>query len=151
MMWSEFASVDANGWDPLMQIEFTPYPPDSVEMWNRECDVVLCVRYKASAPMADIPLDVTEWSGGDTLSHRRINIPLFRNGIPAGRGNYAVYETTDSLHIHFLPPQNYSVTVGLPGGCTPPKGIVDIGLTVSVAGSTPRFFIPNPLKPRGPE
>ncbi|MDE5877050.1 MAG: gliding motility lipoprotein GldH [Muribaculaceae bacterium] len=143
--WSEFASVDPAGWSPMMSAEFTPLPPDSVYPWPGVYDVVVCLRYKADAPQSVLTLTISEeCDTSDVPSTRMQEIYLFNElHKPMGRGSYAVYEVTDTLHRRFSPPPGYTVTCSLPEGSPSPRGVIDIGLLLRRSGEKSVIPIPH--------
>lgn len=135
--WSEFATLDPDGWDPVMAVEFCPQPTDSLAGWPHQCDVVAVVRYRISSPQQRLTLQITEENAdGDTLAHTTRTLPLFQDGNPAGRAAYAVCEVRDTLHRAWQIPEGYRITVGLPPGTPPPAGMLDLGFAIGRTGAT---------------
>lgn len=143
--WSEFASIDPEGWDPLMSVEFVPEPSDSVAGWHTGCDVVLCLRYRAAAAPTRVPLEVLqENADADTLSCRVVDLVLAdRYGRPTGHGEHGVYEVRDTLCRDIDMPEGYRVTCSLPQGAAAPRGLLDVGIVVTHAGATSRIPMPH--------
>lgn len=143
--WSEFASIDPAGWSPMMSAEFTPMPPDSVYPWPGIYDVVVCLRYKADAPQSTLSIMISEECDTSNVPYNRMyEINLFNESHkPIGRGSYAVYEVTDTLHRKFSPPPGYTVTCSLPEGSPSPRGVIDIGLLLRRSGEKSVIPIPH--------
>lgn len=143
--WSEFASVDPAGWSPMMSAEFTPLPPDSVYPWPGLYDVVVCLRYKADAPQSVLTLIISEECDTSDVPHSQMNEICLFNDLhkPVGRGSYAVYEVTDTLHRKFSPPPGYTVTCSLPEGSPAPRGVIDIGLLLRRSGEKSVIPVPH--------
>lgn len=143
--WSEFASVEPAGWSPMMSAEFTPLPPDSVYPWPGHYDVVVCLRYKADAPQSMLTLMITEECDTSSVPQTQMHeLYLFTESRkPLGRGSYAVYEVTDTLHREFSPPPGYTVTCSLPEGSPSPRGIIDIGVLLRRSGEKSVIPVPH--------
>jgi len=135
VVWSEFAVIGKDGWDPVMKLDFSPWPFDSVSLPDSRYDLTLCVRHSARKPLAPLHLVVAqEWEDGRT-EYDTIRMPLTPPAnTPSGRGSYGVYETRDTIASAIRLESDYRVTLTSLSPASQTKGITDIGLVLSQSG-----------------
>ena len=134
VVWSEFAAVGRNGWDPVMSQEFMPWPFDSVTNPSDRYTLAVCVRHTSRKPLAPLHLiAIQEWSDGKSVADTlRISLTPPPN-TPSGRGAYGIYETLDTLTTDLRLTPGYSVTLRSLSPAAQTRGLTNVGLVLSLS------------------
>lgn len=125
VVWAHFTGISPDGWETLPPVTFEP---DSTVFAGGPCDVLLSVRYYPHRCAGSITLCCEQESLDDSCSTSEVTLRLLDDGGKAtGRGNYGIYEITDTvIHARKLP-------AGWVMSVTPrqkSEGITDVGLTI---------------------
>ncbi|MBD5358284.1 MAG: gliding motility lipoprotein GldH [Bacteroides sp.] len=144
MVYSEFADVSEEGIDPNMGYTFNPVPFDSTDMISGRFDVIILVRYANTCASKSVIFDVESISlAQDQPDSVRVEIPLFDNdGIPYGKGNLGVFETSMLLATDMIVPEGYEISLATPLQTGETKGIIDIGIKLVRSGKK-EFDLPS--------
>lgn len=139
--YSVFAETGDNGIPEGWEYEFSPVPADSASLGSVPYDLILVVRYASSCKLKELPLDLEEFSlSQEKPDSLKVNIGLFDNSDePVGRGNYSIYETSDTLRRGMTVPEGYTVSVSSPLSEKETGGIRAIGIILSRTGSSKRI------------
>lgn len=137
--YSQFVHIAETGIPEGWEYEFNPLPTDSTLLPDTSFDEIIVVRYTNSFSSKSVILNIEEVS----LEHERpdsleIKLSLFSNkGRPLGKGNYGIYEVSDTIRKGIKIPEGYSVSVSspLPGEST--VGIKAIGIILSESSLRP--------------
>ena len=139
--YSTFVQTGEAGIPEGWEYEFSPVPADSASIGSVPYDLILVVRYGSSCKLKELPLNLEEFS----LSHEKpdslkVNIGLFdNNDEPIGRGNYSIYETSDTLRRGVIIPEGYTISVSSPLRDNETEGIHAIGIILSRTGSSQKL------------
>lgn len=147
VVYSEFVNIGDKGIPQYWDYTFSPVPFDSTELELGHYDVILIVRYSNKCVSRSVIFDIESFS--ITQSHpdsTRVEIPLFKtDGVPVGKGNFGVFEITDTLSRDIKLPEGYVISISTPIPEEETKGIIDIGIKLSRTGQT-ELNIPELLK-----
>lgn len=146
VVYSEFINVHEKGLAQNWVYTFNPVPFDSTEIANGKFDVILLVRYANSCGAKSVIFDVESFSIAQTQpDSTRVEIPLFYNdGVPYGKGNLGVFETTYTLATDMKLPESYEISLVTPLSPQETKGIIDIGIKLVRSGQK-EFDLPDLL------
>ncbi len=131
--WSKYTSIPSDGWDPVNVIPFFPWPEDSVTSPSESYSLLLSVRFRPGSNPGPLHLsflqeDDSGWEKRDTL-RLEIDTPATT---PTGKGSYGVYETIRTIEPHIRLRPGYSVEIQSLSDPEYTKGIIDIGLILSM-------------------
>ncbi|MBD5287885.1 MAG: gliding motility lipoprotein GldH [Bacteroides sp.] len=133
VVWSKYSSIPSEGWDPVNVIPFFPWPVDSVNNPTDRYSLMLSVRFSILSNPSPIHIAVHQeddegYSKSDTLTVR-LSAPA---DTPVGKGAYSVYESVDTIDTGLILRPGYSVELQSLSVPDNTKGIMDIGLILSV-------------------
>ncbi len=131
--YSNFVTFDKEGIPQGWEFDFSPMERDSAALISTPHDAVVVVRYTNTCPSRSIILDIEELSlVSDKPDSLRVEIPLFdKEGIPLGRGNFGIFEVTDTIHRNMKVPEGYVISVSSPLPTNLTEGVNAIGLILS--------------------
>lgn len=134
---SSFVDIPESGIPSGWEYEFSPVPTDSCNVDSIPYDVMIVVRYSASAKPREITFNLEEISFGmECPDSTKLTIPLFdKEDRPIGNGIYSIYETTDTLHRSIKIPEGYSISVGSNIPQEETEGIHAIVIVMSRSGA----------------
>ncbi|MDE7442495.1 MAG: gliding motility lipoprotein GldH [Muribaculaceae bacterium] len=133
VVWSKYAPLPTEGWDPINVIPFFPWPEDSIANPADRYSLVVSVRFPATKTFAPLHLaimqeDESGWSASDTVT---INL-LPPSNTPTGRGTYGVYEAVDTLTRGITLRPGYCVELQTLSVPERTQGLLDIGLILAI-------------------
>lgn len=130
---SHFYEFTPDGIPTDFEYLFSPLCPDTAVTAARPVDKVLVVRYNINCRSKSIILNFEETSlVGDSISSFSKEVRLFDDtGHPLGRGNYGIFELSDTLSRDITLPPGYTLTVSSPLPKKSTSGVEAIGLVIS--------------------
>ena len=141
VVWSKYAPIPDEGWDPVNVIPFFPWPNDSVSSPSDRYSLLVSVRFSGSKCPAPLHLVVKQEDdeGNERSDTMRIDIKIPEN-TPTGRGSYAVFEQTDTAATAITLRPGYCVELQSLSHPANTSGILDIGLILSLENENESFF-----------
>lgn len=133
VVWSKYAPLPTEGWDPINVIPFFPWPEDSIADPADRYSLIVSVRYPATRTFAPLHLAVMQedesgWSASDTVTMQLLPPP----NTPTGRGTYGVYESVDTLARNIALRPGYCVEIQTLSVPERTAGLLDIGLILAI-------------------
>ncbi|MBD5298357.1 MAG: gliding motility lipoprotein GldH [Bacteroides sp.] len=130
--YSGFEHIPAQGIPLGWEFEFNPLAEDSVTLLSGTHDVAVAIRYTNRCKARDVIINVEEISllhdNPDSLT---VTIPLFdKYGEPVGKGNFGIYEVTDTIRRGMRVPEGYTISLSSPLPDSVTSGINAIGVIV---------------------
>lgn len=149
VVYSEFADIDGEGIPQNWEYTFSPVPFDSTEMETGLFDVILIVRYSNRCASKSVIFDVESFSLQQSRpDSAKLNVQLITpDGAPAGKGNWGVFEITDTLAHAIKIPEGYVISVSSPLDSKSTEGILDIGIKLLRSGRK-EFNLPDIIRGR---
>ena len=130
-VYSQYAKIGSEGWDPRNAVGFDPWPADSVNA-RGPLDVVISVRYSGRRAIKPLRMAVTVDDENGEVKSDTLVIPLFdRFGEPTGRGHYGVYEVTDTLLRRFRLRDGFGVELKPLDPAADTRGLVNVGVILT--------------------
>ena len=141
VVWSKYAPLPEYGWDPVNVIPFFPWPEDSITDPADRYSLLVSVRFPATRVIAPLHIavlqeDDTGWSRADTLTVKL----LAPENTPMGRGAYGVFEAVDTVSHGITLRPGYSVELQSLSDPERTKGVLDIGLILSLETNNESFI-----------
>ncbi len=133
VVWSKYASIPEEGWDPVNVIPFFPWPEDSLNNPSDSYSLLLSVRYSILSKPATLHLAVNQENDEGFMKSDTVAVMLTEpKDSPMGKGSYGVYETVDTLFTGIVLRPGYCVELQSLSVPENTRGIMDIGLILSV-------------------
>lgn len=130
---TDFVDIGPSGIPEGWNYEFAPSLSDTTKNFTGSYNVVIAVRYSKLCPSKSVIFNIEEISlQHDAPESQMREMTLFdEEGIPVGKGNYGVYEVTDTLRHGYSLPERYSLSISsmLPDSST--IGIKSIGFILN--------------------
>lgn len=136
--YSCFAATGETGISENWEYEFSPIPADSASIGKIPYDLILVVRYSSTTESKDVMFDIEEFSlQQDSPDTTSVKVSLFNEeNKPLGKGNFSIYEITDTLRHGMKIPEGYTISVSSPLPQEETRGINAIGIVLSRTGSS---------------
>ncbi|MDE7116669.1 MAG: gliding motility lipoprotein GldH [Muribaculaceae bacterium] len=146
VVYSDFATFDREGWDPVCVIPFFPWPVDSVLSPSDRFDLILTLRYSPADASSVIPLEITEEDENGEIGTHRVSVRLRdKEGKPLGRKSVYLYEVSDTLRRDFALADGYLVGITSLSPLENTRGLRNIGLTLSLHRNRRPSLFPLPF------
>lgn len=134
--YSRFENIPEEGIPPHRIYDFSPVPADSASLDSIPYDLILVVRYSNKMDVSRITFDIEQYSlchaAPDTTN---IEIPLFdTHGQSIGKGNFFLYEKTDTIFKGIKIHPGYTLSVSTPLSRDDTRGIRAIGIILARHG-----------------
>ncbi|MDE5790895.1 MAG: gliding motility lipoprotein GldH [Muribaculaceae bacterium] len=132
VVWSKYASIPPEGWDPVNVIPFFPWPEDSVNNPSDRYSLLLSVRFSILSNPAPLHLAIHQEDEEGRMKSDTIMLTLSPpEETPVGKGSYVVYETVDTIDTGIPLRAGYCVELQSLSVPENTRGIMDIGLILS--------------------
>ncbi|MDE6682053.1 MAG: gliding motility lipoprotein GldH [Muribaculaceae bacterium] len=133
VVWSKYAPIPAEGWDPVNVIPFFPWPEDSLNNPSDRYSLLLSVRFSILSNPAPLHLAIHQEDDEGTVKSDTLSIKLSPPpDTPIGKGSYVVYESVDTIDTGIALRPGYCVELQSLSVPENTRGIMDIGLILSV-------------------
>ena len=129
VVWSKYAALPEEGWDPVNVIPFFPWPEDSINNRSDTYSLLLSIRFPALRDSSHIHLALHQEDDTGFISSDTISLVLAPpSNTPVGRGSYGIFETVDTVcrGIRLMP--GYTVELQSLSDPENTRKILDIGL-----------------------
>ena len=141
VVWSKYASLPPEGWDPVNVIPFFPWPEDSVTSPADRYSLLLSVRFTPLRLPAPLHLVMKQEDDSGYEKSDTFRIELKTPALtPTGRGAYGIYESVDTLASGIRLRPGYCVELQSLSVPENTAGISDIGLILSLENGEEGFF-----------
>lgn len=141
VVWSKYASIPEEGWDPVNVIPFFPWPNDSITTTSDRYSLLVSVRFAPTKCPAPLHIVLRQ---EDDEGHERSDTMLITMRIPevtpTGRGAYGVYEQTDTAVTGITLRPGYCVELQTLSHPANTSGLLDIGLILSLENGEESFI-----------
>lgn len=138
VVYSSFADLPSNGWDPLFTPVFHPWPVDSVMSSADRYDVELVVRRSDACRLRSLPVVVEMADSSGRVTADTVVIPLRDEKsapaplpmIKSSRLSRLIGECRDTIARDFHPAPGWNITLYNLLNQTETRGILSIGVVM---------------------
>lgn len=129
--YSHFEQIGSEGWDPLDQLVFEPWPMDSVLVPGRTYRMRLVFRYSTLAKVPDLPLAVTVEDENGVMRSDTIVINHDGDSSVARKTKYGVREFGITLDPSVALRDGYAVTLSPLASREQTQGLLNVGIILT--------------------
>lgn len=129
VVWSKYAPLPEEGWDPINVIPFFPWPEDSMNAPDDRYSLLLSVRFSSTDTPSTLHLALNQECDAGMIRRDTIAVPILApKEMAMGRGAYGVFETVDTIIRDIKLQPGYCVELQSLSVPENTVGIKDIGL-----------------------
>lgn len=133
VVYSRFAAIDADGWNPATVYELNPWPEDSVNPKGSLYDMTICVRYSTARNGKPLDLIVRHYLADGTERDDTMHIELPNRLKPGMKQAHGIYEVVDTVTTRMPLEEGYFAELITLTPQERSRGVINVGLTLTLA------------------